>query len=695
MTQEKKRRRAEIVLTGEFLEQIPISVQDLAGHVYDYCSDQGAVLHRCRAFLQTDKFSFAKELFEAGYEVIPSENEASDLAVCALLSALGNNPPDELILGAGSRLSGQLLTALENRVLRTIIAAEPADIHQKADYVLDLTGGTLDSLSDEETGGAPVMDEAEEQRLRAEEARRIESARLAQLITTEGWAEELTEIVKKHNLSFPALRAIDELRPKFPEQADLFRDQRAILRKNLPDDLRWVDENHSGVTIPMLYHRDAPVVQPVSAAEAIGLINFGSARSEPPAKQADPPINYRAQEVSFSDIAERAAILAEACRWKCDRLELERTGADYKEHIRPKEEELKQRGRLHNVFIWMFRQDFKFNDAQWRDMALAYDLLSRTARLMSDVMQAKASRPLPERAAQLMAEAICIVKTQIFHRGLDLSIDFVQGSAYELVKNYATESQTFLRCLRIDDRMETGESDRILAKVAECQEMLQLFSTNKKSVDELFKSIAYHTKKIEESVNPALEEDHWKKVIELVTQLCDEYRLPVSNPKLREILSPLVKILPEEADITPAFANVIQQIDIFEEEQANAYIVEPKKPQEPSPLVKLVRGLVSGSKIVWIGGTPIDHLRNRIEERFEVEMLWEENDHGDSLDRFTSVLNDPEVKLFLIYIPWCSHKHSEELTQIIRSSGKSFVRLRKGTNPEQIAAAICQQLNLS
>ncbi|MBO7723352.1 MAG: hypothetical protein J6S27_06140, partial [Thermoguttaceae bacterium] len=174
-----------------------------------------------------------------------------------------------------------------------------------------------------------------------------------------------------------------------------------------------------------------------------------------------------------------------------------------------------------------------------------------------------------------------------------------------------------------------------------------------------------------------------------------EYRLPVSNPKLREILSPLVKILPEEADITPAFANVIQQIDIFEEEQANAYIVEPKKPQEPSPLVKLVRGLVSGSKIVWIGGTPIDHLRNRIEERFEVEMLWEENDHGDSLDRFTSVLNDPEVKLFLIYIPWCSHKHSEELTQIIRSSGKSFVRLRKGTNPEQIAAAICQQLNLS
>ncbi|MBQ1454323.1 MAG: hypothetical protein IIZ25_00555 [Thermoguttaceae bacterium] len=695
MTQEKKKRRAEVILTGEFLEQVPFSVQDIAGRVCDHCSGQGAVLHRCRALLQTDKFSFAKELFEAGFEVIPSENEASDLAVCALLSALGNNPPDELILGAGSRLSGQLLTALENRVLRTIIAAEPADIHQKADYVLDLTVGTLDSLSDEETGGAPVMDEAEEQRLRAEEARRTEAARLARLITTEGWAEELTEIVKNHNLSFPVLRAIDELRPKFPEQADLFRDRREILRKNLPDDLRWVDENHSGTTIPMLYHRDAPVVQPVPATEAIGLINFGSARSEPPAKQADPPTNYRSQEVSFADIAVRADILADACRWQCDRLELERTGADYREHIRPKDEELKQRGKLHNVFIWMFRQDFRFNDAQWRDMALAYDLLSRTARLMNDILQAKASRPLPERAAQLMADAICIVKTQLFNRGLDLSIDYVQCSAYELVKNYAIEAQTFLRHLKMDERLETSESERILEKVAEYQEMLQLFSTTKKSIEELFKSLAYHAKKIAESPNPGLEEDHWKKTIELVTQMCDEYRLPTSNPKLREILSDILPNIPEDADTTGTFLNVVQQIDIFDEEMAESYLPEPKKLQEPSPAVKLVRSYIGGSKIVWIGGTPVDHLRSRIEDRFEAELIWEAHDHGDSLGRFTSVLNDPEVKLFLIYIPWCSHKHSEEFTQIIRSSGKDFVRLRKGTNPEQIASAICQQLNLS
>ncbi|MBO7679610.1 MAG: hypothetical protein J6S75_08080, partial [Thermoguttaceae bacterium] len=300
----------------------------------------------------------------------------------------------------------------------------------------------------------------------------------------------------------------------------------------------------------------------------------------------------------------------------------------------------------------------------------------------------------PERAAQLMADAICVVKTQLFKRGLDLSIDYVQCNAYDLVKNYANESQTFLHHLKMEDRLETDESERILAKTAECQEMLQLFSSTKKSIDEMFKSIIYHTKKIVESPNPSSEESHWKKTIELVTQLCDEYRLPTSNPKLREILSNIRLMIPEDADITPAFANVIQQIDIFDEEVANTYLAEPKKPQEPSPLVKQVRSYLSGSKIVWIGGTPMDHLRSRIEERFEVEMIWEESDHGDSLARFTSVLNDPEVKLFLIYIPWCSHKHSEELTQIIRSSGKNFVRLRKGTNPEQIAAAICQQLNL-
>lgn len=704
MSQEKRTRHAEVVLTGEFLEQISLSVQELTQKVSEHCSVEGAVLHRCRVFLQTENFALAQDIFGAGYEVIPSTDEASDLAVCALLSAIGNNPPDEIILGAGDRLSGRLLTALESRCLRTVITTKPEAFHERADTILNLAGleivptdtnsGT-DTSSGDDFNEEPLTEEtpclnADEI---AEKNRREEEARVDRLVHSDGWQEELTSIVKKQKLSLPVLRAIDDLAQKFPEHAYLFQRRRDLLRQNLPTELRWVDESRTGVTVPMLYHQDAPAVQTVSAAQAIEMLNFGSSRSESVPEQSTPPTTtYRSQEVNFSDIAARAEVLVEACHWQKDRTKLEQAGANFQDVIRPRDEELEQRGKACGVFLWMRRSEVTLKDAQWDDLANAYDLLGKAAGLMHEVIQSKAPRPFPEQAAQIMADAVCIIKTQIISNGLELTVDYLQFNAHELLRNYAYGTKTYLYNLKINDRLEIDQRDSVIQRIANLKSQLQEVNTTKKSVDDMFKSISYHTKKIDES--RSVEDGHWKKVIELVTQLCEEYRLPTSNPKLREILSKILWKLPEDADTTGTFANVVQQIETYEEEEANTYLIEPKKFQEPSPLIKAVRNYMSGAKIVWIGGTPMDHLRSRIEERFEVEMIWEECDHGDSFRRLTSVLNDPEVKLFLVYIPWCSHKHSEELTPLVRSSGKDFVRLRKGTNPEQIAAAICQQLNL-
>ena len=99
--------------------------------------------------------------------------------------------------------------------------------------------------------------------------------------------------------------------------------------------------------------------------------------------------------------------------------------------------------------------------------------------------------------------------------------------------------------------------------------------------------------------------------------------------------------------------------------------------------------------MVFIGGEPKEHIIRRIEDRFNVKLIWNSTNHSDSLNRFDGELSDPDVSLFLIYIPWCSHKHSEELAQIVQRAGKKLVRLRKGTNPDVIAEAICAQTDKS
>ena len=113
-----------------------------------------------------------------------------------------------------------------------------------------------------------------------------------------------------------------------------------------------------------------------------------------------------------------------------------------------------------------------------------------------------------------------------------------------------------------------------------------------------------------------------------------------------------------------------------------------------SPAVQAIRDRYAGTRAVFVGGTPQPHLQARLEKNLNVRLFWSETSHGDSLERFAGLLRDDETRLFLIYIPWCSHKHSEEFAALIKDANKDCVRLRKGTNPEQIAQAICRQFRL-
>ena len=240
--------------------------------------------------------------------------------------------------------------------------------------------------------------------------------------------------------------------------------------------------------------------------------------------------------------------------------------------------------------------------------------------------------------------------------------------------------------------MSREETLDLAAGVDELAQEFDAFQARHKERRSLEGKVEYHLKKIADGSGSAYD---WEKVVEATTALCETFRKPPSSLWFRERLLDFVDKIPDETPTTDAFGRVVQEIDLYRmrEDETTAALFEMPE-IEYSPAIQAVRERYAGARAVFVGGTPQPHLQARLEKNLNVRLVWSETSHGDSLERFAGLLRDDETRLFLIYIPWCSHKHSEEFAALIKDANKDCVRLRKGTNPEQIALAICRQFRL-
>jgi hypothetical protein len=294
--------------------------------------------------------------------------------------------------------------------------------------------------------------------------------------------------------------------------------------------------------------------------------------------------------------------------------------------------------------------------------------------------------------AQAAANAQCGLKSVLTRLNIPLAAEETQRDAYELLLSLCGPRGVFLANLRFHDRLTFEETLNVADDVASLAKESESLRSRVKERKTLEGKIEYHLKKI------AIDSDSlydWNKIVEATTALCETFREPPSSVWFRERLRDYVDKIPDEAQTTDAFGRVVQEIDLvrIREEEALATLFETPEVSY-SPAVQAVRERYAGARAVFVGGTPQPHLLTRIEKNLNVRLVWSETSHGDSLERFAGLLRDEETRLFLIYIPWCSHKHSEEFATLIKESNKDCVRLRKGTNPEQIALAICRQFRL-
>ncbi len=714
---------ALLVLSGKLLDApFPSQALDaIRSAVEREAASRSVVVERRVATLSPARFAAAPLFLRAGFEVVPADDE--DVQATALLfgALVSPTPPSELLFALGLREPLELLRALgprSRRVLLTTGDVSPT-LEANLDGLYDLralladAGVAWDSL-DLTPWSADVSNvkipnvkipnaEISPTQAVPAPASPSETDALCELgpvdepsaveLDAPAWNAALEKLLLDGDRVCSAYLALEKLADRFPGLPDFFLTRRDDFLRLLSPEILTVEENSA----TKLYHKSHPDLRPVAPSDAVAALKLGDASDdgENAARSVDAFVEARATDaLTFSDLADRAALVARQCRWSADRIHLVQSGANFQESIEPQDFEFQRLAREKSTYLWPVSH--RLSPTEYLEAAQCYEIAAQAFALLGRVVDSPSvggSASLLPRIAQTVANAQCALKSVLFRLDVPIVVDGIQRAAFALLRDLkAARGGFYLANLHLRDTFNFAETLRIADDVAALSAEFEKTNDRVKERRACEKKIEYHLKKIA-STPDSLHD--WLKIVEGTTTLCETFREPPSSLWFRDRFLAVVDQIPEEALTTDAFGRVVQEIDLFRtrEEEAAAELFETAE-VDISPALQAVRDRYAGSQVVFVGGTPQPHLQTRLEKRLNVRLVWSETDHGDSLERFAGYLRDAETRLFLVYIPWCSHKHSEEFAALAKNAGKDFVRLRKGTNPERIARAICQQLRL-
>ena len=167
--------------------------------------------------------------------------------------------------------------------------------------------------------------------------------------------------------------------------------------------------------------------------------------------------------------------------------------------------------------------------------------------------------------------------------------------------------------------------------------------------------------------------------------------MPPSSPAIRESLLPIFDEMPELDGLPAGFDLVYREVDRYLAQQQQSEQAEPPAPREPSADVLRVADALRSKTVVFIGGVPRPHNRERLRAAFALERLdWLETREHQSIAPFEVQIARPEVALVIVAIRWSSHSF-EGAKEFCERHGKPMLRLKAGYSPNQVAAQVLAQ----
>jgi hypothetical protein len=389
-------------------------------------------------------------------------------------------------------------------------------------------------------------------------------------------------------------------------------------------------------------------------------------------------------------MADRFAIKRDGCEWHIERRRLmQRPEIDFDSEVGPRDRAVMDRARAlpGGCWMWMCRPESPTPEPQLMETAArSYDNLSRATLLVRNIFEdEKLSGRHEESALGLLAEALSA--TRVVLERID-AVDGDHKQTFRWLKEQTQARGVFIeRYMKLDDPADPDDWNDLSDRIGAIQQRVQTTQTSAQQQKQLLNAIRFHCQKL-----PAAQRDesgvHWAKIIAACSQLVGA-KTPASNTQLRDLLVPVIDLLPGDQPVTPEFEQVLRSIDAYVASR-EAETPEPAAPAASADVLG-VRGALSGKSVVVIGGVARPAAREKLRVAFDLaDVYWPETREHESHYHFESLVHKKDVALVLLAIRWSGHAFGE-IKAFCESADKPLVYLPAGYNPNSVAHEIMTQ----
>jgi hypothetical protein len=239
--------------------------------------------------------------------------------------------------------------------------------------------------------------------------------------------------------------------------------------------------------------------------------------------------------------------------------------------------------------------------------------------------------------------------------------------------------------MRVDDPADPSKWSELSARIEAVDERLQEVRKKARLRKKLLGKVRHKSSLISNEPNNAI--DHWQILAATVHDLVDD-GMPPSNRDLREILIPVVELLPDFEEVPKGFELALREIDRF---MATCSPPETQAATPPTQVVVDAARLLKGRSMILIGGDRRPAAQKALKESLELsELIWIETRDHEPIAKFEPYVARQEVAVVLLAIRWSSHSFGD-VSAFCDRHGKPLVRLPGGYSPNQVAAQIMNQ----
>lgn len=387
-------------------------------------------------------------------------------------------------------------------------------------------------------------------------------------------------------------------------------------------------------------------------------------------------------------IATRCRLKAEAIRWIVERYRLRKEGVGYAE-LAPTEKDLIARAKAtDDCFLWMIQlnEPSPANPTPFENVAGCFDALADAATV-TEALVNEGSAEQFQIAAQLVAEAQSALRVavgRIYDR-----VDTDQSQSFTWLKGTTEERHIYVeRYMKLEDAADPAIWADLRGRIKTLDSQLQEVRQHDQQQRKRFGKVRYVAGVISSGGKGHDLQRQWRTLATTVDELVNS-GMPPSNRDLRELLLPILDLVPNLDEPAPGFQRALQECERFQATIQEA--PEQRAEAKPAAEVQEAARLLQGRMLVMIGGECRDYAQVALTNALRLKgVSWIETKEHQSIESFENEIALPDVAVVVLAIRWSSHSFAD-VKMFCDKHGKPFVRLPAGYNPNQVAAQILAQ----